>query len=197
MKMKWGVTLAIGVLMVLGGWFFSKRPARSVTFKLDDGVMACGFTTAPDGPQGAGTEINLRHVELTLQAQGRVVFSGLVERVDCYRDPKGRRGFPGGDAILVALPDEQLATTVARWSRIWPQLGASQQDLGMLDRWASEVTETERAGRNSRTVWLQHTYSIPGTNIGIYVQSIPTSAESPLIYGSHFTVFWEEPDAQP
>jgi hypothetical protein len=194
MRLKWKVLIAMGFLLALGGFWRSYRVVRStgVTLNLDEGIMACGFTGRPAVPPSPGTGISFGRTELTLQAKGRTVFSGPVERIECYRDPQGRRGFPGGDAILVALTDAQLEETVARWGRICQQFGATQEDLRMIDKWAADVTQTERAGRNSQELWLQHSCSIPGTDIGVYVQSIPANSELPLVYGSHFTLFWEE-----
>jgi hypothetical protein len=193
---KGGIIIALVVLLVLGGFWYSRGAVRGVTLNLDDGIMTCGFKPLPPTPLRSGEEREFRNEELTLQARGRVLFSGQVDRINCYRDPEGRRGFPGGDAILVAFPDAQLEATVERWGQVFRQLGAGQEELQVLDSWAAEVSQTERAGRSSRDVWLQHSWPLPGTNMGVYVQSIPVGSELPLVYGAHFTLFWEEPGAQ-
>lgn len=193
---KGGLILSLGLLFALGGFLYSTSAMRSVMLNLDDGIMTCGFKAIPPTSLKSGEERIFRKKELILQAQGRVLFSGQVDRIECYRDPKGRKGFPGGDAILVAFPDARLEATVERWGRVFRQFGAGQEQLQVLDTWAADVTQTERAGRSSRDVWLQHSWTIPGTNTGVYVQSIPVSSDVPLVYGAHFTLFWEETSVQ-
>jgi hypothetical protein len=193
---KGGIIIALVLLFALGGLLYSRGAARGIVLNLDDGIMTCGFKPLQPTPLSSGEEREFRDEELILRAQGRVLFSGRVDRINCYRDPEGRRGFPGGDAILVAFPAAQLEATLERWGRVFRQLGAGQEELQVLDSWAAEVTQTERAGRSSRDVWLQHSWPIPGTNMGVYVQSIPAGSELPLVYGAHFTVFWEEPGAR-
>jgi hypothetical protein len=192
-----GIIIALILLLALGGFLYIRQATRGVTLDLDEGIRACGFTGAPVASALSGEEITFEETELTLLAGRRVVFSGNVERIQCDRDARGRRGFPGGDAILVALADAPLEATTARWNHICRQLGARQEELRRLDQWAEEVTQAERAGRDSQEMWLQQSCSIPGTDIGVYVQSLPTGSSSSRVYDSHFTLFWQEADATP
>jgi hypothetical protein len=171
----------------------SRRAARSITLELDDGVVTCGFKGDPAVLTASPSQISLRGTELTLRAEGRVVFSDQVDKIDCYRSDESRWGFPGGDSIQVVFPDAEFEVTAARWRQIYQQFGASPQDLQVLDEWTQEVIQAERSGRNSRDVWLQRSFSIPGTSIGVYTQSIPVSSEHPLVYDAHFSIFWNEP----
>jgi hypothetical protein len=98
-----------------------------------------------------------------------------------------------GDFIQAVLPEAPLDTTVERWRQLYQQLGAGPREVRQLDDWAAQVTQAEREGITTRDIWLQSFFPIPGTNIGVYAQSIPKNTFSPVRYGSHITVFWEEP----
>jgi hypothetical protein len=188
---------AVCLLVALGGLLYSRLAARSLTLMLDDGVMTCGFSGNPAVLPGSSEEISFHPAGLALQAQGRVVFSGQVDGVKCYRSSERRWGIPGGDFIQVMFPPARFDATVERWRQIYQQLGASPHDLQALDEWKKEVTEAERASLSPRDIWLQGFFSIPGTNIGVYAQSIPKSSDLPLVYSSLLSIFWKEPIAHP
>ncbi|WP_309890239.1 hypothetical protein [Archangium sp.] len=196
-----GLILLVGCLvlvlvLVLGGFPYSQHLSRSMTLELDDGVMACGFSGNPAVLPSSSSELGFQRQELTLQAQGRVVFSGHAEHISCYRSAESRWGMLKGDFIQVLLPEALLDSSVERWRRIFQQLGAGPREQLLLDEWATQVTQAEREGSTTRDIWLQIFFSIPGTNIGIYAQSIPKNTYHPVVYGSHFTLFWEEPRVQ-
>ncbi|EAU68843.1 hypothetical protein STIAU_8501 [Stigmatella aurantiaca DW4/3-1] len=184
-------------MLALGGFLHFRLKARGMKIHLDDGVMSCGFAGNPAVLPQSSSEISFHGKALTLEARGRVVFSEQTEDVTCYRSAESRWGMLKGDFIQVMLPEAPLETTVERWRRLYQQFGAGQRDLQQLGEWATQVASAEREGLTTRDIWLQGSFSIPGTNIGIYAQSIPKNTYPPVRYGAHFTVFWEDPARPP
>jgi hypothetical protein len=185
--------IAVCGVAALGGLMYVRHRSRILTLQLDDGVMVCGFKGDPAVLPESSSEITFHETELRLRAAGRVVFSGPVDEVYCWRSDESRWGFLGADCIQVVFPEEQLDATAARWHRIYQQFGAGPQDLQVLDQWIKKATQDDQIGRAGRNVWLQHSFLIPGTNIGIYTQSIPVSSDASLNYDARFSIFWEKP----